>query len=220
MIKYLILDFGKVIAGPKTGNWHITPKFLELIDISKLDKELFKDSCKNNLDILSRKVLTLDEEENMFIDFYTNVFNDCNYECSMDIIKEISHNRVYDNNKFILYDNVVDELKELSSKYKLILLTDNWPSVYLYLDELKIKDLFTKIYISSMYGVEKKNKVFFDYPIKEFDIKMGDAIFIDDVESNLEIACEKGLDVRLMDRGNSINRSKYKIINNLKMEEI
>ena len=32
--KYLILDFGKVLAGPTTGHWFITPKFLELVDMN------------------------------------------------------------------------------------------------------------------------------------------------------------------------------------------
>lgn len=38
MIKYLILDFGKVLAYPTTGNWSITPKFIELVDLKKIDK--------------------------------------------------------------------------------------------------------------------------------------------------------------------------------------
>ena len=45
--KYLILDFGKVIVYPTTGDWDITPKFLELIDISKLDIDKFNEVRKN-----------------------------------------------------------------------------------------------------------------------------------------------------------------------------
>jgi len=37
--KYVILDFGKVLAGPTTGEWFITPKFKELVDMSLIDKE-------------------------------------------------------------------------------------------------------------------------------------------------------------------------------------
>ena len=40
-------------------------------------------------------------------------------------------------------------------------------------------------------------------------------IFIDDNESNLDIAYEKGFDVMLMDRGNTNIESKYKVINDL-----
>ena len=33
-----------VLAYPTTGNWHITPKFLELIDVNKIDVERLKKS--------------------------------------------------------------------------------------------------------------------------------------------------------------------------------
>ena len=119
------------------------------------------------------------------------------------------------NIKYTLYENIHNELKKLKEKYKLILLTDNWPCVIDYLKEYNLYDFFDNIYISSMYGVEKKDKILFDYPINELNIKQGEALFIDDNESNLDIAKEKNFDVMLMDRENKINDSKYKIINNL-----
>ena len=76
-------------------------------------------------------------------------------------------------------------------------------------------DDFEKIYISSTYGVEKRDKVLFNYPIKELNIRPNEALFIDDNEFNLDIALEKGLDVMLMDREKKVKDSKYQIINNL-----
>ena len=96
------------------------------------------------------------------------------------------------------------------------MLTDNWPCVIPFLKDNNLYDYFDKIYISSVYGVEKKDKVFFDYPIKDYNIKKGEALFIDDVESNLDIAKEKGLDVMQMDRYKKDIKSKYKVINDLK----
>ena len=46
MEKYIILDFGRVLAYPPTGYWQITPKFLKLIDISKIDTEQLKNAIK------------------------------------------------------------------------------------------------------------------------------------------------------------------------------
>ena len=63
-----------------------------------------------------------------------------------------------------------------------------------------IYDLFTKVYVSSIYGEEKKDKIFFDNPINDFNIKPNEAIFIDDNEVLLDIAVSKGFEVRLMDR--------------------
>ena len=103
----------------------------------------------------------------------------------------------------------------MMNQYKLILLTDNWPCAINYLKEFDLYDYFDKIYISSIYGVEKKDKTLFDYPIHEFNIKPGEALFIDDNELNLDNAKEKGFEVLLMDRENIIKDSKYEIINSL-----
>ena len=75
MKKYLILDFGKVLAYPKTGDWFITPLFLELIDMNKLNREDILKAMSNFSDILSRKDTTLEEEYSIFYDFYKNTFN-------------------------------------------------------------------------------------------------------------------------------------------------
>ena len=212
--KYIALDFGKVIAAPTTGNWDITPKFLELIDINKIDIDKFKELRKQYGNILSEKITTLEEEYDMFIRFYEPILNEFGY--SKDIVEKIAYDRTYNFDKYTLYDNIHDELKVLNEKYKSILLTDNWPCVINYLKEYNLYDYFDNIYISSIYGVEKKDKILFDYPINELNIKQGEALFIDDNESNLDVAKEKGFDVMLMDRENKIKDSKHKIINNLR----
>ena len=211
--KYIILDFGKVIAKPTTGNWDITPKFLELIDINKIDVDKLKKVRKEYGSILSEKVTTLEEEYNMFVKFYESILKA--FGISKEIIEKISYDRTYNFDKYTLYDNIYDELKGLKEKYKLILLTDNWPCVIDYLKKYDLYDYFEKIYISSIYGVEKKDKVLFDYPIKELNIRPNEVLFIDDNESNLDIAIEKRFDVMLMDREKKVKDSKYQIINDL-----
>ena len=131
--KYIILDFGKVIAKPTTGNWDITPKFLEFTDIKKIDIEKLKELRKKYDSILSEKVTTLEEEFNMFVRFYESILKA--FGIPKEIIEKISYDRTYNSDKYTLYDNVQDELKSLKEKYKLILLTDNWPSVIDYLKE-------------------------------------------------------------------------------------
>ena len=149
---------------------------------------------------------------------YSSYFKDedCPYAITPKMAEEIAKNRTYSLRKYVLYDNVINELDKLKEKYRLILLTDNWPSITDYLNEYKISDYFEKVYISSIYGCVKRNRVFFDYPINDFNIKEGEALFIDDAEKNLEAAKEKGLDVLLMDRKKLVKDSKYKVINDLK----
>lgn len=211
--KYVILDFGKVIAGPTTGNWDITPKFLELIDIKKINMQKFKLLRKKYEKVLSEKVRTLEEEFNMFYRFYNDILSEMGFDSS--VAKKIAYDRTYNSNKYFLYDGIYKELDFLKEKYILILLTDNWPCVYEYLKEQGLSNYFDKIYVSSIYGVEKKDKLFFYYPIAEFDIKPGEALFIDDNELNLKIGKEMGFEVLLMDRDNEVNDCQFRVINNL-----
>ena len=212
--KYIILDFGKVISGPTTGNWFMTPKFLELIDTNIISEEKFNNAVMNYNEVLSEKLITQEEEFDMFTRFYYGILNDLKYP-NTEIAKEIAYDMTYNFTKYTLYKNIKEELDKLKENYKLILLTDNWPCVTNYLKHYNLYDYFDKVYISSVYGVQKSEGVFFDYPINEYSIKPGEALFIDDNEINLDQAKEKGLDVLLMDREKTLTKSKYKIINNL-----
>ena len=214
--KYLILDFGNVLAMPSGLDWDITPKFMELIDLDKFDIERFKRLKKRYGYILSETMTTLEEEYDMFTRFYDSILSNCKYpNYTKELSEQIAFDRTYKNGKYKLCDNVIKELKQLKKKYKLICLTDNWPCGINYMKDNKLYNFFEKVYLSCEYGCLKQDGVFFDYPIKDFKIKKGEALFIDDAEINLDEARKRGLDVLLMDRYKKVKTSKYKIINDL-----
>lgn len=215
-IKYIILDFGKVLAYPTTGHWFITPKFMELVDMSKIDLMQFNECTKKLNDILSRKAINREEEYELFFDFYSRLFDLLEYPYkSKELIDNIVYDMVYTSNKYRLYDGVKRELEELSKHYTLLLLSDNWPCCIDIMKEYDIDKYFDKLYISSIYGATKGDGIFFDYLINDYHIQSGEAIFIDDNPELLAIASYKGLDVRLMDRDNKCKDSDYPIIHSL-----
>ena len=173
--KYLVLDFGKVIAGPLNKEWDYTPKFVELINMNEIDEEKYKKLRKEIEHILYEKVLTLDDEYKMFYNFYEYILSRLNIKnYSAKMVHEIAYDRTYNNDKY-----------------------------------------FDKMYISSTHGYLKEDKIFFDELINEYNVLPGEALFIDDLELNLDVGKEKGFDCILMDRYKSVKSSKYKIINNL-----
>lgn len=214
-IKYIILDFGNVLAYPITGNWFITPDFWNDLNDYYIDMDLLLNNFKKYSYILNDKILTEKEEYKMFYNFYTNVLSD--FYVNDEIIVKIANDFVYSDNKYAFYEDVVNCLSSLKNNYKLILLSDNWPCMYRILKNKGIDKYFDKLYSSSDYGKKKEDGILFDYPINYFDIKNGEAIFVDDNELLLDIASSKGLLVRHMDRENKITKSKYKIINNLNL---
>ena len=214
--KYIILDFGNVLVTPTTGDWNITPKFLELVDTSLIDMDELKQSIYNNRHFLGEKLITQDEEYDMFIRYYDSILKEINYsKYNKELVEKIAYDRTYNNEKYTLCPNIIEELKSLKDKYKLIMLTDNWPCVIPYLKDNNLYDFFDEVYISSVYGCLKKEKIFFDYPIKDYNIRDGEALFIDDAEINLDAAKEKGLDVLCMNRYTTNIESKYKVIHDL-----
>ncbi len=114
--KYIILDFGNVIAFSSTGNWDITPKFLELIDINKLNKEKALSNVKKYQNLIDCSLLIRNKEEeyNAMVNFYDNVLSDSYEDYHKEISEEIAKDRVYSFDKYKLYDDVITELKRLS----------------------------------------------------------------------------------------------------------
>jgi FMN phosphatase YigB (HAD superfamily) len=214
--KYIVLDFGNVMVTPTTGDWHMTPKFHELIDMDKMDLEKYNE-VKSKYDyLLSEKLLTQEEEYDMFLRYYDGILSHIDYPgYNKKIAEEIAYDRTYGDGKYTLCENIIKELTKLKKKYTLLMLSDNWPCVIPYMKDKGLYDFFDKIYISSVYHAVKKDGVFFDYPIKDYNIKPGEALFIDDNESLLDVAIGKGFDVKLMDRAKTVEESKYQIIHDL-----
>lgn len=105
-------------------------------------------------------------------------------------------------------------LETLSKKYRLIILSDNFPSIKRILKETDIDKYFKSIIISTFYGYRKKDKILFEILKNDIQYKAGTAIFIDDSKNNLDIAKEYKLIPIRKDRNKNLN-SKYPIINNL-----
>ncbi len=218
--KYLILDFGLVLGKPKTGNWFITPNFYEIIGKNKIDLKRLNVLFNKYNENISKKIITKEEEYKAFKEFYLNILNELKIvKNEEETAEKLAEDFVYNEDKYIMYDDVYEFLEKQSQKYILILLSDNWPCVYAILKNWGIDKFFTKIYISSEYPALKKDGLLFDYAMNEFKIKKDEAIFIDDNPELLEVADKKKLIPVLMDRTNlHKDYSKYKRIQNL--EEI
>ena len=216
MKKYLILDFGNVLVYPTSGDWNMTPTFMEVVKPSSDNIESLKTLFKKYSFYLDEKLLTTDEEYETFKSFYGSVLSECEwFKYDEEKIEKIAYNRTYEFDKYTLFDDTKDELEELAKNYNLIMLTDNWPCVIDYLKEYDLLKYFDKVYISSFYAELKREGVFFDHPIEDFGINPQDTIFVDDNESILDVAHEKGFIVYQMDRNRTVKSSKYEIIHDL-----
>lgn len=214
-IKYIVFDIGGVFLKPTTGHWFITPYINDLLK-NKIDMEEFKLSLKNNYELVNEISLQTEKEEySMFYNYYKKALEDINYsDISDELLSQMSKSITYDNNRYTFYDDVKEALETLSKKYKLVILSDNFPSIKRILKDMDLDKYFNPMIISTFYGYRKKDKILFEILKKDIQYKEGTAIFIDDSENNLDIAKEYKLIPIRMDRNKNSN-SKYPIINNL-----
>lgn len=214
-IEYIVFDIGGVFLKPTTGHWFITPYINDLLK-NKIDMEEFKLSLKNNYELVNEISLQTEKEEySMFYNYYKKALEDINYsDISDELLSQMSKSITYDNNRYTFYGDVKEALETLSKKYKLVILSDNFPSIKRILKDMDLDKYFNPMIISTFYGYRKKDKILFEILRNDIQNKEGTAIFIDDSENNLDIAKEYKLTPIRMDRNKNSN-SKYPIINNL-----
>lgn len=115
MIKNIIFDIGGVLAEPKSGHWFITTNFWNILNKNLIDEEKLKISLKKYLYLQTQEPKTEKDEHEMFSNYYCNVLKDINYpNASLDIANKLADDCVYNDDKFIFFDDVNLILEEFS----------------------------------------------------------------------------------------------------------
>jgi putative hydrolase of the HAD superfamily len=74
------------------------------------------------------------EELEVFIKFYNIIFKELkDFEIDSNIVENIARDTVYNDEKFVFYDDVFEVIPLLSKDYKLGIVSDTWPSLKEYL---------------------------------------------------------------------------------------
>lgn len=222
MIKNLVFDFGRVLAYPATGNWFITPetknilgalRFFKLMHSSKTPTA-FRNSCRylDSIHLLH----TEEEEIEQFTEFYKRALaeigiKDKNETLSLKLAQDVTLN----DNKVVVYDDVLPCFEELKSEYSISVLSDTWPSLRRVLKNYGVSQYLSGIVLSCDYNEQKSGTKLFEIAIKEWNILPEETVFVDDSESNLDNASKVGFSCILMDRTGKKKESKYPIVYDL-----
>jgi putative hydrolase of the HAD superfamily len=201
MIKNIIFDIGGVLAEPKSGHWFITTNFWNILNKNLIDEEKLKISLKKYLYLQTQEPKTEKDEHKMFSNYYCNVLKDINYpNASLDIANKLADDCVYNDDKFIFFDDVYSILEELSKKYNLYIISNGWPSSFRVLKNKGIDKYFKGIIISSMYTTVKEENLFDIFINKYKEVTPSESLYIDDRNHILQKAKEYGFNLLLMDR--------------------
>lgn len=228
-IKAVLFDSGRVLNGPVTGHWFITPKFWDYVD-----KTVFESIESSKIYFAFRKadeyintqklIITKEFELECFIKFY-EVFSNSLPELKLtnDKINLIANDLVYNPEKYVFYDDALKVIPVLSKRYKLGIVSDAWPSLLDVYDKNNVTQYFGSIIISSIIGASKPDSTMYVTALKELDTSPDEAIFIDDSLKNCLGAEAVGIQSYWLCRDKkqyTLNKiksigKKYKVINTL-----
>lgn len=223
MIKNIVYDFGYVLAGPKSGNWFIPPNYRKIIGICGCLQFLVKaykigHSLQWGHKYLNDNHLLFTEEEefNQFTVFYERILSDIGIKKDRSKKAELlAWDTVYNDDKFVFYDDVMEELHKAKKDYRIAVLSDTWPSLKRVFDHQGINALLEGLVMSCDYGICKDNIELFYQAASKLDIKPEETLFIDDSEVNLDNAKKAGFIPIRMDRKSKVKQSKYPLVHNL-----
>lgn len=220
-IKAILFDSGRTLNVPRTGHWFITPNAMKIIsreDFTLEIEELYRAigevySYINEIPLVKTEI----EEYLMFKKFYELVLKEINYpNITEEIIELLAKDNVYNDDKFLFFDDIEKSLNVLKDKFLLGIVSDTWPSLERVFINKGLRKYFSTFVMSSVYGSNKSENLLFEIAIKELDINPKEIIFVDDSEKNLKVAEKIGLVPILIDVYKQEDlKSEYKIINSI-----
>ena len=195
MIKTIILDWGGVI----TRGRH-TRAVIDLLE-QKYNIHIDDDSFSRDL------MLPMDEGLEGLSDFRGRFRERYNIDIDEEELYSILGRGI------LINEEVVDFIKNLKPKYRLLMLSDNnFPTIKHLQDEFsEIMDLFEKKYFSSELGITKPDESLFEYLIADSAINPEEAVFVDDKLANTMAAQKAGLKTICFENTNQFKQELAKL---------
>jgi putative hydrolase of the HAD superfamily len=198
-IKGLLIDSGKVLNGPITGHWMITPNFFHYVDkrdFYHIPHSRRQKAFKKGMEYIE-KIPMMENTEEEYIHFqkhYEIIFNELTeLKVSEKSIKEITKDLVYNDKKYRFYSDAVLVIPHLAKKLKLAIVSDAWPSLNNVFAQADFRKHFESFTLSCELGVTKPNPKMFQAALNDLDLEANEVIFIDDSLSNCKGAKKAGI---------------------------
>ncbi len=220
-IKGIFFDIGWTLLRDVGHDWFIINKMMEYVD-AKTFEDIPKDK---NITAFNRAIKYLDdnhlvlsehEELKQFEVFYSMLTDDLpELGLTKEQIHEIAYSKVYDNN-YMLFDDTIETFEALHGKYKLGIISDNFPSIERILRQNNIEHFFETKTISCYLGTFKPDKRMYLHALEQMKLPPEQTVFIDDGEENLDGAAIFGIQpIQIAGRPNEKSNGKYPYINKL-----
>jgi len=222
--KAILFDSGHTLNYPRTGSWFIPPNFFKYVDrtlFASIDQRRINEAFSRALKYLDSNHSVPDEatEYEQFTEFYRMVSSEFpELEISNAAISEIAKDTVFNDEKFVFYDDVAEMIPKLSRNYMLGIVSDTWPSLERVYINAGLRGYFTTFVMSCALGVYKPDPIMYRAALAELEIKPYEALFVDDSIKNVEGAKMLGMQSVLILRKEKVKPEhdiEYNYITNL-----
>ena len=198
-IKAILFDSGHTLNYPRTGNWFIPPNFHKHVEpgvFASVDPARLQQAIARARNLLDYHCVVSDEvdECRQFTGFYRALASEFpELEISDGAIAGLAEDTVYNDEKFVFYEDVVEMIPKFSRKYKLGIVSDTWPSLERVFTHAGLKNYFSSFVMSCALGVRKPHPLMYQTALSELGIEPREALFVDDSVTNVEGAKALGI---------------------------
>jgi len=223
MLTTIALDYGNVLAHPPSGNWFLPANLPELLGLRNMMKMMsgaqkLQENTQRGKDFLNEHHLlhTVEEEFAQFREFYQIMFGGIGVKDLDSIAGALARHAVYNENKIVFYDDALPGIRALKERWRVVVISDTWPSLRQTLETAGILPLLDDTVLSCDYGHCKSDegKLFLS-AIEHHGVIAEETLFVDDGADNLACAKALGFHTAQMDRDNKTEESEYPLVRNL-----
>ena len=199
-IKCFFFDLAGTLCFPATSHW-IFPKIAEglinLESINYIPITRFNTAYNSSIGFLNKNRLakTTEDEYETFLAFYSILADYLpEFELSSDKVRLIAHDKVYNDENIVFFDDAYDTLNRLSKDYRLGVIADAWPSCIRNLKAANLYDFFSSVTLSCDFGACAPNQAMFEQALSSIDgLCAGESVLVDDSKDNLISAGSFGM---------------------------
>jgi len=208
MVETILLDCGGVMVRPHTGIWLFPRNFHALMDgyLEGISAQTHRQARAKAADILHADHHLYTEE--VEYEQMRKYFEDCycgflGLDIPAETLDALARAEVYDDGRFVFYDDVLPVLKKWQGKYKLGIVSDTHPGLRRVMRAHGSLPFFDIVSLSCDNGVLKPHPKMYEVALKGLEADPETTIFVDDLEKNLYGAQRVGI------RGVKIMRDVY-----------
>jgi HAD superfamily hydrolase (TIGR01509 family) len=218
-LRGVVLDFGNVIAAPKSGIWTIPDDIDDLFQSQGMKpptKEALRTAQREASHVLNadHTQQTTSAEANIFATYYAELLTFLGVgDGAQALAAELAHDEVYTDKHIFYYPDVAPFVLDLHLHgMEVGILSDNWPSLLDRLDRLGILRCLKTVVVSSIERCCKPDAQVFKAATDRMTVPSANLLFVDDDIENLDAAHGLGFNVVLMNRQNRTINSTYKVV--------